>query len=125
MSKKISHVYICQDFVNVENHAYWQKLFRYELRLQETISRPDVCPSWIGLSGILVIYRNRKTLLKIIGNNPITSFKMYYVNKNHNLVALGGHYMNTLLHRVMISPVSGLRIVNIQRNYQKAKYKAT
>ena len=32
-------------FVNVENHAYWQKLFRYKLRLQEThgtISRSAV-----------------------------------------------------------------------------------
>ena len=39
----IFHV-ICQDFVNIENHAYWQKLFSYELRLQETpgtISRFD------------------------------------------------------------------------------------
>ena len=26
-----------QNFVNVENHVYSQKLFRYELRLQETL----------------------------------------------------------------------------------------
>ena len=38
----MSYLYIyifhvtCQDFVNVENHAYWQKLFKYELLLQET-----------------------------------------------------------------------------------------
>jgi hypothetical protein len=40
--KKLCHIHtyifpvIFQDFVNVENHAYWQKLFRYEVRLQET-----------------------------------------------------------------------------------------
>ena len=33
---KFSHIEICQHFVNVKNHAYWHKLFRYELRLQET-----------------------------------------------------------------------------------------
>ena len=40
---------IFQDFVNVENHAYWQKLFRYELRLQETletISRSVTGPAY-------------------------------------------------------------------------------
>ena len=44
--KKLSHIYIFHvlyhEFANVKNHAYWQKLFRYELRLQEplgTISR--------------------------------------------------------------------------------------
>jgi hypothetical protein len=41
---------IFQDFVNVENHAYWQKLFRYELRLQETlgtISRSGRDGDWV------------------------------------------------------------------------------
>ena len=35
-----SYIYICpvifKDFLNVKNQVYWQKLFRYELRLQET-----------------------------------------------------------------------------------------
>ena len=37
--KKLCHIYIfifILDFVNVENHAYWQKLFRHKLGLQET-----------------------------------------------------------------------------------------
>ena len=37
---------IYQDFFNVENNAYWQKLFRYELRLQETPGNHfQVCPT--------------------------------------------------------------------------------
>ena len=46
--KKLCNIYIfifILDFVNVENPAYWQKLFRHELRLQETpgtISRSEM-----------------------------------------------------------------------------------
>ena len=42
----IKVLYHISGFMNVENHAYWQKLFRYKHRLQET-------PGTISRSGEL------------------------------------------------------------------------
>jgi hypothetical protein len=43
---------------NVENHAYWQKLFRYELRLQET-------PGTISRSGHVMPFNSISYSLKL------------------------------------------------------------